>query len=253
MVLLSLAIVIAILVSIALPIAAGVWINKKLGVRWTVIIYGAFIYFIVQSLMTLFFAGFDTLSTNGTSSLNEETFRLLQVGLSVLLTAVFGVLARWAAMRYMKEKLDNLESAYAIGLGYSASESIMIWGLPLLLTFINMLQNIGNETAAEAWALSPFVPLAISIQLITSFVLSITVTILVLQVFKRKSGIWFAAAIGLEVLVNGLMVGLSELGLEYGWLVLAGFILMVVNLFILYRLNAFDFDITRANSEELSA
>jgi len=249
MIFLSIAIVIAILVTVVLPIAAGFWINKKLGVQWSIIFYGAFIYFLVQSLMTLLFAGVDALYRSGTIALNESTYLVLQIGVSILLTAAMGVALRWAAMRYMKEKLDNLESAYAVGLGYGAAESIMVWGLPLVLTFVNMIQNIGEEVAAEAWALSPFIPLALSMERITAFVLSITVTILVLQVFKRGKGYWIPAAIGLEVLSNGLVIGLSELGLGYGWLVLIAVIVMGFNLFLLYRLRAFEFDITRAGGE----
>lgn len=246
MILLSIAIVIAILVTVVLPIAVGFWINHKLGVRWAIIFYGAFIYFLVQTLMTLLFAGLDALYQNGTLALNDNSYLLLQVGFSILLTAILGVALRWAAMRYMKEKLDNLESAWAVGLGYGAAESIMVWGLPLFMTFINMLQNVGEEAAAEAWALSPLIPLALSVERITAFVLSITVTILVLQVFKRGKGIWIAVAIGLEVLANGLVIGLSEIGLGYGWLVLIAAAVMGFNLYLLYRLHAFEFDINRA-------
>jgi uncharacterized membrane protein YhfC len=249
MILLSIAIVIAILVTVVLPIAVGFWINHKLGVRWAIIFYGAFIYFLVQTLMTLLFAGLDALYRNGTLALNDNSYLLLQVGFSILLTAILGVALRWAAMRYMKEKLDNLESAWAIGLGYGAAESIMVWGLPLFMTFINMLQNVGEEAAAEAWALSPLIPLALSMERITAFVLSITVTILVLQVFKRGKGIWIAAAIGLEVLANGLVIGLSEIGLAYGWLVLIAAVVMGFNLYLLYRLHAFEFDINRAGND----
>ena len=250
MIILGVSIVVALLVTIVLPIVAGVWINKKLGVAWSVIIYGAFIYFIVQTLMTLLFWGLDALYQNGTISLTEEAYRWLQVGFSVLMTAVLGVGFRWGAMRYMKEKLDNLESAYAIGLGYGAAETIMVWGVPLLMTFISMIQNIGTEAAEEAWALSPLVPLSLSAERITAFVLSITVTVLILQVFKKKSGVWIAAAIGLEVLVNGLVIGLSEIGLGIGWIILIAVAFMAFNLFLLYHLHSFDFDITKASAQK---
>ena len=57
MILLSVTIVIALLVTIALPIAAGVWLNKKLGIRWSVITYGVLAYFIVQSVLMLILGG----------------------------------------------------------------------------------------------------------------------------------------------------------------------------------------------------
>ena len=243
MILLSVTIVIALLVTIALPIAAAIWLNKKLGITWSVIIYGVLVYFIVQTVLVLIFGGLGRLVENGSLALTEDGYFYLQVGLSILFTAIFGVLLRWAAMRYVKVKLDNLESAYAIGLGYGGAESLMIMGLPLLTTFIGMIQNAGDAVVAEAWELSPLIPLGIAVERLTFLVLHITVTLLIFQVFKRKKIIWLAAAMGLEVLITGLTVALSEIGLQVGWVILVAVVLMVGNLYLLYKLDAFDLDL----------
>ena len=53
MVLLSISIVFALLVTIGLPVVAGLWLNKRLKVAWQAIALGALGYFIVQALLTL--------------------------------------------------------------------------------------------------------------------------------------------------------------------------------------------------------
>lgn len=252
MVLLSIAIVIALLITIALPIAAGFWVNKKFRVPWRIISYGTLGYFLVQALVTLLFNGFATLVNNGTLALSDQAFYVAQIGISIFLGALLGVLIRWAGMKYLKEELDKLEAAYGIGIGYGGAESIMLVGLPLLTTFITMLTNlnINPETTTldpavvtqleELWQVPAFIPLAGSLERISALVMHITVTILVLQVFQRKNNLFLAAAVGVELLINGLIAGLSEAGLMYGWVILISVVLMAGNIYLLYRLNAFD-------------
>ena len=67
----------------------------------------------------------------------------------------------------------------------------MIMGLPLLTTFIGMIQNIGDELVAEAWELSPLIPLGISVERLTFLVLHLTVTMLISKLLNgRKSSGW---------------------------------------------------------------
>ena len=258
MFLLIVSIVIALLITIGLPIAASIWLNKKLGVPWHVISYGALAYFIAQALVTLLIQGGSVLVQNAGWGLSDTAIITGQIILSVILAALLGSLARWAAIKFLKEDLENLESGYGLGVGYGGVESIMLVGLPLLTTFIAMLSNMNIDPQTTSldpavieqiealWQVSPFIPLAGALERFSAFVMHITVTILVLQVFKRKRFYWLWAAIGLELLVNGLVVGLSEAGVMVGWVVLVSVFLMVGNFYILYRLNAFDIDITRA-------
>ena len=258
MILLSISIMLALLITIGLPIAAGFWLKNKLGVSWRIISYGALGYFIVQALVTLLFTGFSSLVNNGVLVLSDQAFVTSQIILSVVLAALLGVLVRWAGMKYLQEDMDNLSSAYGIGVGYGGAESIMLVGIPLLTTFITMLSNmnIDPETTTldpalvaqleELWQVSPLIPLAGSFERIAAFVMHITVTILVLQVFKKNNWVWLAAATGLELVVNGLIVGLSEAGVLFGWVIVIALVLMVGNLVLLYHLKAFEFDINQS-------
>jgi uncharacterized membrane protein YhfC len=248
LILLSVTIVIALLVTIALPIAAGTWLNKKLGIPWSVIIYGVLAYFIVQTVLVLIFAGLGRLVENGSLTLTENAYFYIQVGLSTLFTAIFGVLLRWAAMRFIKVSSNNLESAYAIGLGYGGAESLMIMGLPLLTTFLGMIQNVGDVATAEAWELSPLIPLGIAVERLTFLVLHITVTMLIFQIFNRKKIIWLLAAMGLETFITGLTVALSEIGVQVGWVILVAAVFMVGNLYLLFKLKAFKLDFSKGKS-----
>jgi uncharacterized membrane protein YhfC len=252
MIFLSLAIIVALVVTIALPIVAGIWLNKKWYVPWRVITYGAMAYFVVQALMTFLFSGFVALVDNGTLALSDQAYLIVQLIISVVFSALLGVVIRWAGMRFIKEPLVSLEAAYAIGLGYGGVESLIGVGLPLLMTFISMLSNINIDpqtttlapevvSQLEAlWQIQPFVPLAGSLERIAALVMHISVTVLVLQAFTRKNTTWLAAAFGLELLVNGMILGLAEAGLAYGWVILIAVILMAANLYLLYRLDAFD-------------
>jgi uncharacterized membrane protein YhfC len=261
MVLLSIAISVALLVTIALPVAAGIWLNKKWLVPWRVITYGAVAYFIVQALMAFVSSGFASLVDNRTLALSDQVYLIVQLVISVVFAALLGVLIRWAGMKFIKEPLVSLEAAYAIGLGYGGIESLIGVGLPLLMTFISMLSNtqIDPQTTTLApevvsqlealWQIQPFVPLAGSLERIAALVMHITVTVLIMQTFTRKNIAWLAAAFGLELLINGMILGLAEAGLAYGWVILVAVILMAGNLYLLYRLQAFDLKVTQMGDD----
>ena len=251
MVLLSISIVLALLITIGLPIGVALWFKKKYHLPWRIFSYGALAYFLAQALVSILVTGFVSLVGSGTIVLSDQSLYVVQIVISVLLTAVMGVIIRWLGMKHLNEDLDNLKSAYGIGIGFGGIESIMLVGIPLLATFIPMIRNINIDPQTttlepevivqieELWQVSPIVPLAGALERIAAFVLHITVTILVLQIFKRKSKLWMAAAIGLEVLVNGSIVGLAESGISYGWVTLISMVFMAANIFILLKLGAF--------------
>jgi uncharacterized membrane protein YhfC len=259
MVLLAIAIVVALLITIVLPLVAGFLLNKRTGVAWRVVSYGALGYFITQVLMTLIFSGFTALVNNGILNISDQAFANWQLVLSILIGAVIGVLIRWAGMKFIKEDLTTLKAAYGIGVGYGGVESVLLVGLPLLTTFISMVGNIDIDPQTttldpeivrqieELWQVNPLIPLAGSLERISAFVMHIAVTILILQFFKRNKPIWLAAAIGLELLMNGLVIGLSQIGLSYGWIILVSAILMAGNVYLLYRLGAFNIKASKDN------
>ncbi len=261
MILLSIAIVIALLVTIVLPIVFGLFLNTRLKVAWRVLSYGALAYFVVQALSSLLYTGIGSIGVTVSLGGSEMTLSAAQIALSVALGALLGVLVRWGAMKYIKEDLQNLEAAYGIGVGYGTAESVMLVGLPLLATFVAMLQNINIDPLTttlepefvaqieELWQVSSHIPLLGALERVAAFVMHLAVTILILQVFKRKNAKWLAAAFGLELLVNGLIVGMAEAGVQYGWIILVSLVLMAGNLYLLYRLHAFEFDITKAGGD----
>lgn len=251
MVLLSIAIIIALLITIGLPIAFAIWLNKKHHLPWRNFSYGALAYFLNQAIVSLIFTGILGLVGKDNISLSDQTLPVLQIILSVLLAAVIGVLIRWLGMKYINEDLKNLKAAYGIGVGFGGIESIMLVGVPLLATFIPMIRNMNIDPQTttlspemiiqieELWRVSPVVPLAGTLERVAAFVMHITVTVLIYQIFKRKNKLWLAVAMGLEVLINGSIVGLAELGISYGWVTLLSMIFMGANIFILLKLDAF--------------
>ncbi len=87
-----------------------------------------------------------------------------------------------------------------------------------------------------------FVPLAGARSVLLLVMHTCCDAILIYQIFKRKNKIWLAAAIGLELLVTGVIIGFAEAGLSYGWVTAVSILFMGVNLLILYKLDAFAFD-----------
>lgn len=251
MLLLSIAIVIAILVTVAFPIGVGYWLNKKKNASWRLVSYGVLAYLIMQTLTTLIFTGFSYLVENDILPLEDPALRITQVTLSILLGAVLGVLIRWLGMKYIKEDLQNLGATWSIGLGYGGIENIMLVGMPLISTFWAMITNINIDPATtslspemitqleELWQVPFYIPLAGAIERFAALVMQLTVTVLILQVFKSGNKWFLAAAMGVELLVNGLVVGLSEAGLPYGWSILIAVILMAGNVYLLNKLDAF--------------
>lgn len=250
MVLLGFSIVVTLIIVIGLPILASFWLNKKFGVSWQMITYGVLGYFIVQVLVSIIYSGLVGVVPNWRTPGAEQTFLLSQILTNVFLGALLGVVLRWLGMKYLK--LNTLSSAWAVGIGYGGAESIMLVGLPLITTFITMLSNINIdpqtttldpaviEQIQELWQLEFYVPLATALERVTAFIMHITVTILIYQVIKGKKLFWLGAALLLEFSINGLIVGLAEAGVHYGWVVLAGVVMMAGNLYLLYQLNAFD-------------
>lgn len=253
MTLLSIAIIVSLLITIGLPIGAGVWLNKKLGLTMRMITYGVLGYLIVQILITLSLSGMTSLAEDGTLSLTEDGFTALQVWFSIGMGAILGVLIRWAGMKFIREDLINPVAAYGIGIGYGGIESILLVGLPLLTTFITMLSNrqidpqtttldpVVIEQLEALWQVPIYVPLVGSLERVAAFVMHLAVTMLILRVFTRNQGLFLAAAMGLEFLVNGLVVGLTSAGLLYGWVVPISLGLIALNGYLLYRLGAFGF------------
>lgn len=254
MVVLNIAIIIALLITIGLPIVAGIWLNKKLNLTWRVITLGALGYFVVQALVTLLISGLAALVDNGVLVLSNSAFIVVQLTMSIIFGALLGVFVRWVAMKYYRESLSGLNAAIGIGLGYGGVESIIRVGLPLLMTYITMLSNISidpqtTQLAPELitqietlWQVSAWVPLAGSLERIAALVMHITVTMLIWQCFIRKNRLWLGTAVGLDVLINGSIVGLAEAGLAYGWVVLIASLFMAGNLFLLYQLKIFEPD-----------
>jgi uncharacterized membrane protein YhfC len=252
MLLLSLAIFIAILVTVGLPIGAGFWLSKKYGVTWRILSYGALAYLLMRVGTTVLFSGFGSLVESGTIALADPALTIVQVVLSVVLGALLGVAIRWAGMKFIKENLTNLEAAFGIGVGYGGMGSIMLSGIPLIATFVTMISNLNLDPAntslspevisglEELWQTPFYLPLAVTVEQLVVLVMHLTVTILILQVFLRKNNWYLVAAFGDELLINGLVVELSTAGLAYGWVILIAVVLMAGNIYLLQKLNAFD-------------
>ena len=111
------------------------------------------------------------------------------------------------------------------------------------------LDPIVVEQLQALWEVPAYIPLAGSLERFSAFVMHITVTILILQMFTRKKAFWLWAGVGLELLANGTTIALSEANVMLVWVALVSLFFLAGNLFILYKLNAFEFDITRAGGK----
>lgn len=249
MIALSIMIVLTLIVTLGLPIAAGFWLKRKLNVSWRIITYGAMAYFVAQSLLTLLLSGVNALFGQAELTLSENP--LLMIVLSVVLAAVLGVIVRWLGMKYLKnEALDRLAPAIGVGLGYGGVETIILVGVPMLTTFVTMMSNLNLDPLTsnldpgiiaqlqELWQTPWYVPLAASFERLSALVMHLTVTVLILQVFLRRQWYFLLAAIAVEWVSNGMILLFSEMGLGYGWLIALSIVMLAGNGYLLYRLKA---------------
>ncbi|MHB0876134.1 MAG: YhfC family glutamic-type intramembrane protease [Anaerolineae bacterium] len=241
------AFVVALLVELALPFAAGFWVEAKLDVPWRAFWYGALVYGLAQLAVRI-----PLLSLLGPemAPADADGFTLILAWAVILAgsTALVELAGRYLGYRFLFRDLKcTWETAIMFGLGMATLESLFLVGLPTLLTFANALSLPGMDPVAmgldaaqteqlrlaqaELANLSVWVPLSAAVERLFAMLLQVALAVLVLQAFtarapdRRPSRRWLWYSLALQFGV-GMAVSIAS---TYGSVLLAEVLLAVAS------------------------
>ena len=249
---LSIAFVIAILVEIALPVFLVIFMVRKTRISWMVIIIGVLIYMIVQIILTPILGWLAGIIENNQVDPAGAWKPVLD---GAVLGIVVGIIAggtRWVAFKFVKQLERKPSHAVGIGLGYGASETIILVGLPIAISFINMLvyknASVGDTSLPEGlvkqvqtlWQLPWHTPLIGAFERVTALITHVTLSVIVLQVFIKGKLKFLFIAMAWHMVIEAIPVIMNGYGVQT-WatdLVLLG--LSILNVYLLKRFGIFD-------------
>jgi uncharacterized membrane protein YhfC len=239
------AFIFAIAVEILAPVALAVFLLRRYGTTWTLVLTGALVFMISQVVHMPLVSGFDSL-------LRAETLLPLDSPwLPVVIAAGLGLLAglceelaRWGAFKFLRARANSFGAALTLGAGHGGIESILFVGVPVLINFVLLwvardsgvaILNLPAETAAQVqsslpayWATPWVLPLAGALERLTTLVLHITLSVMVWKSVSLKAPLWLLAAIAWHALVDAGSVYMSSAGVNV-WLI-EGLLLVVAGL-----------------------
>lgn len=223
---LVIAFLIAILIEIALPIGLTIWVIKRFKITWVVILIGMMTFMIVQGIQIPILSWLSKFaeSTVGINAIAgwQHIFEGLVFGLTA---GILAEITRWSSFKFINQILKDNIHAISLGLGYSLIETILLVGLPILVSFITMLvyknADINDLSLPEGlvnqvqslWSIPWHTPLISAIERLTSMISHITLNVIVLQVFLKKkihylfyAIVWHTILDALPIMMNGLNV-----------------------------------------------
>lgn len=212
------------LLMIAIPLALGVYLNRKLNCTWRLFGIGA-IAFIASQVLHI---PFNFLVLN--PLLGKLGLSISQTGMQLAIVAVFyglsaGVFeegARYIFYRFwLKKDTDRTwNSAVMFGAGHGGSEAIIL-GVLALMALVQMvvLRDVDLSTQVPAdqlelakmqvetyWAQPWYAVLLGSVERVAAISFHISASVLVLQAFRRRNIIWLFLAIGWHTLLDAVAV-----------------------------------------------
>ena len=215
------------LLMIAMPLALGVYLYRRLGTGWRLFGVGA-LTFIASQLLHIPFNiwvlnPFIRWLDESMASAATLIAAALLLGLSA---GIFEEAARYLVYRFrLKDRRDrSWANALMFGAGHGGIESIMI-GVWVLYGFIQLYAykdanleklipidqvEIARTQVDLFWSLPWYGAILGAVERAATLCFHISATVLVLQVFLRKNRIWLFAAIGWHALFDAMAVVASQ-------------------------------------------
>lgn len=245
--------VIAILLEIILPIALAFYAVKRLKVGWVIISLGALIFFVVQTVQIPIMQVLTRLVENNLQIDLNLTKQSIVDGLILGVSAgVLAELARWGAIKTIKQIPRDMANAIGLGIGFGLVETILLVGLPVVVSFVTMMvyKNAslsdaslpeGLATQVQAlWQLPWYTPILGAIERVASLFTHITLSVMVMQVFLRGKTTWLFYAIGWHVLLESLPIMMGTLEVNVWLIEIIITIFSAINIYFMMRLGVFN-------------
>lgn len=236
------------LLMLAMPLALGVVLMRRLNQHWGLYLAGALTFLASQALHL----PFNLLLLNPRLELGGSSLTLgfaLSAAALGLSAGVFEESARYLVLRFWQRKARSWGEALMFGAGHGGFEAMAL-GVLVLFTLTQMIAYRGMdlstvvpadqlalaEQQVEAyWSGPPVLALLGAVERLFALCLHLSLSVMVMRVFTHGNRWWLVAAIGWHALVDAAAV----LGLPLVGAVITEVLIgtsAVVSLWLVYRL-----------------
>lgn len=245
---LSFSFVIAILVETLFPVAVGLILVRKKVTTWKQILIGCLMLLTAQALLIPSLSMVSNWLSQEAASDGQSLWMPIVDGM--ILGIISGVIVegvRWIAFRFIPDINQSHSGAIGSGLGYGGIETIIFFGIPVLISFINMIiyRNVelsdpslpeGLVTQVQLlWELPWNTPLVSVLERLSGMVMHITLSLLVVHSFFNKQIKFFFYALGWHSLYDAIPLILLEYQ-QPNWLIEVFLVVVsIVNLVLWIR------------------
>ncbi len=240
------AFVLAILGEMALPIMIMLWLKKRYGTKWMLFGVGVLTFIASQVLHIPLLGAISQILKYQLPPYDVSYPAIfLEAGMLGLLAGLCEETARLVGYWILKDRAKAFPSALALGAGHGGIESIAV-GISVLFTFVTGLLALHNnqpvagvtpQSAAAMFAYPWYVPLVSLFERLTAVTLHITLSVMVWQAVTRRAWVWYVGAVVYHALVDALAVALPLMGGSTYLLEGILGVLMLINLWALFRVH----------------
>ncbi len=210
------------LLMIAMPIALGIYLARRMGKRWKLFLVGAVLFVASQVLHIPFnlIVLNPILEQIGFGQGNFGAALLLGALLLGLSAGLFEEITRWLGLRYWIKEARTWSSSLMYGAGWGGMEAILVglavlWALTqALLWERGFLQSLipadqlalVDEQFAAYWDTPLFLNLLGAAERSFALMLHLSLSVMVMRVFTHNNRLWLVAAIAWHTFVNAVAV-----------------------------------------------
>ncbi|MGQ0601465.1 MAG: YhfC family intramembrane metalloprotease [Anaerolineales bacterium] len=212
---------------LALPIALGFFVVRRLGTHWSLLLWGAATFIVSQLVRLPLLAGLTALFQSGAlPHILEGYTAAFNIAVLSLSAGVFEEGARYLGYRFVVKDAREWRHAVTYGAGHGGFEAIILGAL-VGVTIVNMivLQSVDLTTLpipaeqraaiaqqlADFWSAPWYLTLLGAVERVFALTTHIALSVMVLQVFARRQIGWLFAAMGWHGLANVVGVSVQQI------------------------------------------
>lgn len=211
------------LLEIVYPLALAYYLKRSLGTDWRVFFIGCALF--LASLIRIPLNNYATVAILG-ADLGLYTMTLVYVFPSIT-AGVFEEGARYIAYRSLVKE-HTLENGLMYGAGHGGIESIFLVGANVLSVGVILLTNPATIPASQLAAIEAtplYLPFVGFYERIMAIIIQISLSVVVLESFRKRDMRYLAAAILIHFALNFLVVMTMGYGILYAEMAVTGFAL----------------------------
>lgn len=216
--------IVAILFEVCFPLAAAWFVSRRLHVSWRYFAYGAVIFLLFQLISRVPIV----LAIQGALAPQLQASRPLLFGWLAALALTAGLaeeIGRYVGYRWLFREEKTWSRAVMYGLGHGGLESMVLVAGLTLLGLINLLalsavdlatlpltdeqRELARQQLAAVAAQPDWLPLVGAWERLWTLPVHVALSVMVVQVFRRRQIWWLWLAVAAHTLVNLLAAGIA--------------------------------------------